>query len=123
MKKAFFLKYDPPPPHRQQAEVASPTDSEDRTPGRLQAVWPPPKPKDEDEKVGLKYTEAGKTFWQCFVFAPIAGMLTEEHTGPTSKKDTPLAKIPGRQIAEVRLVQSRLAKPPVSHLAQAHVSL
>ncbi|XP_007549296.1 formin isoform X3 [Poecilia formosa] len=36
----------------------SPTDSEDRTPGRLQAVWPPPKPKDEEEKVGLKYTEA-----------------------------------------------------------------
>lgn len=35
-------------------------DSEDRTPGRLQAVWPPPKPKDEEEKVGLKYTEAGK---------------------------------------------------------------
>lgn len=43
-----------------QTEV-SPTDSEDRTPGRLQAVWPPPKPKDEEEKVGLKYTEAGKT--------------------------------------------------------------
>ncbi|KAJ0008898.1 hypothetical protein NQD34_016313 [Periophthalmus magnuspinnatus] len=40
------------------AEVTSPTDSEDRTPGRLQAVWPPPKPKDEEEKVGLKYTEA-----------------------------------------------------------------
>uniref|UniRef100_A0A1A7X4Q9 Drebrin n=1 Tax=Iconisemion striatum TaxID=60296 RepID=A0A1A7X4Q9_9TELE len=39
-------------------EVASPSDSEDRTPGRLQAVWPPPKPKDEEEKVGLKYTEA-----------------------------------------------------------------
>uniref|UniRef100_A0A3B4ARV5 FH2 domain-containing protein n=1 Tax=Periophthalmus magnuspinnatus TaxID=409849 RepID=A0A3B4ARV5_9GOBI len=38
--------------------VTSPTDSEDRTPGRLQAVWPPPKPKDEEEKVGLKYTEA-----------------------------------------------------------------
>ncbi|XP_043998309.1 formin-like isoform X1 [Gambusia affinis] len=36
----------------------SPTDGEDRTPGRLQAVWPPPKPKDEEEKVGLKYTEA-----------------------------------------------------------------
>ncbi|XP_030070061.1 formin-1 isoform X2 [Microcaecilia unicolor] len=33
-------------------------DSEDRTPGKLQAVWPPPKPKDEEEKVGLKYTEA-----------------------------------------------------------------
>lgn len=43
-----------------QTEVTSPTDSEDRTPGRLQAVWPPPKPKDEEEKVGLKYTEAGK---------------------------------------------------------------
>ncbi|KAM6912925.1 formin-1 [Xenentodon cancila] len=39
-------------------EVTTPTDSEDRTPGRLQAVWPPPKSKDEEEKVGLKYTEA-----------------------------------------------------------------
>ncbi|XP_066464598.1 formin-1 isoform X1 [Eleutherodactylus coqui] len=36
----------------------SPSEPEDRTPGRLQAVWPPPKPKDEEEKVGLKYTEA-----------------------------------------------------------------
>ncbi|MEE6491802.1 hypothetical protein FKM82_016381 [Ascaphus truei] len=36
----------------------SPSDTEDRTPGRLQAVWPPLKPKDEEEKVGLKYTEA-----------------------------------------------------------------
>ncbi|XP_073465988.1 formin-1 isoform X3 [Aquarana catesbeiana] len=36
----------------------SPSDPEDRTPGRLQAVWPPPKPKDGEEKVGLKYTEA-----------------------------------------------------------------
>ncbi|XP_078089427.1 formin-1-like isoform X2 [Mustelus asterias] len=36
----------------------SPSESEDRTPGRLQAVWPPPKSKDEEEKVGLKYTEA-----------------------------------------------------------------
>jgi len=43
-----------------QTELTTPTDSEDRTPGRLQAVWPPPKPKDEEEKVGLKYTEAGK---------------------------------------------------------------
>ncbi|XP_056152023.1 formin-1-like [Lampris incognitus] len=39
-------------------EVTSPAESEDRTPGRLQAVWPPPKPKDEEEKVGLRYTEA-----------------------------------------------------------------
>ncbi|XP_069805451.1 LOW QUALITY PROTEIN: formin-1 [Dendropsophus ebraccatus] len=36
----------------------SPSDPEDRTPGRLQAVWPPPKPKDDEDKVGLKYTEA-----------------------------------------------------------------
>ncbi|XP_072896230.1 formin isoform X2 [Hemitrygon akajei] len=36
----------------------SPSESEDRTPGRLHAIWPPPKPKDEEEKVGLKYTEA-----------------------------------------------------------------
>lgn len=43
-----------------QAEVTSPADGEDRTPGRLQAVWPPPKARDEEEKVGLKYTEAGK---------------------------------------------------------------
>ena len=48
-----------------QAEVTSPTDSEDRTPGRLQAVWPPPKTKDEEEKVGLKYTEAGKNCNRC----------------------------------------------------------
>ncbi|KAK9533544.1 hypothetical protein VZT92_008656 [Zoarces viviparus] len=39
-------------------ELTSPTDSEDRTPGRLQSVWPPPKTKDGEEKVGLKYTEA-----------------------------------------------------------------
>lgn len=36
----------------------SPTEQDDRTPGRLQAVWPPPKTKDAEEKVGLKYTEA-----------------------------------------------------------------
>ncbi|XP_048393762.1 formin-1 isoform X2 [Stegostoma tigrinum] len=36
----------------------SPSEFEDRTPGRLQAIWPPPRPKDEEEKVGLKYTEA-----------------------------------------------------------------
>ncbi|XP_051500904.1 formin [Myxocyprinus asiaticus] len=28
------------------------------TPRRLQAIWPPPKPKDKEEKIGLKYTEA-----------------------------------------------------------------
>ncbi|KAM9715289.1 formin-1 isoform 4-T4 [Dama dama] len=36
----------------------SPTEQDDRIPGRLQAVWPPPKTKDTEEKVGLKYTEA-----------------------------------------------------------------
>ncbi|XP_077366248.1 formin [Festucalex cinctus] len=35
------------------SETTSPIE-EERTPGRLQAVWPPPR----DEKVGLKYTEA-----------------------------------------------------------------
>nr|XP_029542763.1 LOW QUALITY PROTEIN: formin-like [Oncorhynchus nerka] len=45
-------------PAESKSEVTSPTDSEDRTPGRLQAIWPPPKPKDEEEKVGLRYTEA-----------------------------------------------------------------
>ncbi|XP_073784055.1 formin-1 isoform X1 [Danio rerio] len=39
------------------SEVTSPSDGEDRTPGRLQAVWPPPKEAAE-EKVGLRYTEA-----------------------------------------------------------------
>ncbi|XP_077394745.1 formin-like isoform X2 [Festucalex cinctus] len=45
-------------PTEANTEATSPADSEDRTPGRLQAIWPPPKSKDEEEKVGLKYTEA-----------------------------------------------------------------
>ncbi|KAG7466373.1 hypothetical protein MATL_G00163900 [Megalops atlanticus] len=45
-------------PTELKSEVTSPADSEDRTPGRLQAIWPPPKSKDEEEKVGLRYTEA-----------------------------------------------------------------
>ncbi|MCJ8737063.1 hypothetical protein PDJAM_G00019580 [Pangasius djambal] len=45
-------------PGEVKTEASSPGDSEDRTPGRLQAIWPPPKPKDEEEKVGLRYTEA-----------------------------------------------------------------
>ncbi|CAL8316181.1 unnamed protein product [Boreogadus saida] len=36
------------------SEADTPGDGEERTPGRLQAIWPPPR----DEKVGLKYTEA-----------------------------------------------------------------
>ncbi|XP_063078857.1 formin-1-like [Engraulis encrasicolus] len=38
------------------SEGSSPADNEERTPRRLQAIWPPPKQKDE--VVGLKYTEA-----------------------------------------------------------------
>uniref|UniRef100_A0A8C1M9V6 Formin 1 n=1 Tax=Cyprinus carpio TaxID=7962 RepID=A0A8C1M9V6_CYPCA len=44
-------------PTEEKSEVTSPSDGEDRTPGRLQAVWPPPK-EDGEEKVGLRYTEA-----------------------------------------------------------------
>lgn len=89
----------PHPPPLQQAEVASPTDSEDRTPGRLQAVWPPPKPKDEDEKVGLKYTEAGeklcrgqqsnmgKTLHQNH--SPIASLLSARERGGGATSVTP----------------------------------
>ncbi|XP_051265961.1 formin isoform X1 [Dicentrarchus labrax] len=36
------------------SETSTPGEGEERTPGRLQAVWPPLK----EEKVGLKYTEA-----------------------------------------------------------------
>ncbi|KAM9355178.1 formin-like isoform 1-T1 [Pholidichthys leucotaenia] len=36
------------------SELSTPVEGEERTPGRLQAVWPPFK----EEKVGLKYTEA-----------------------------------------------------------------
>ncbi|KAF3703100.1 Formin Limb deformity protein [Channa argus] len=36
------------------SETSPPAEGEERTPGRLQAVWPPLK----EEKVGLKYTEA-----------------------------------------------------------------
>ncbi|RLW10058.1 hypothetical protein DV515_00002197 [Chloebia gouldiae] len=39
----------------------SPSEQDDKTPGRLQTVWPPPKANHEEVKVGLKYTEAGKT--------------------------------------------------------------
>lgn len=58
-----------------QTEVTSPGDSEDRTPGRLQAVWPPPKPKDEEEKVGLRYTEAGRV-----CFNKQASIYVQNHT-------------------------------------------
>lgn len=47
-----------------QSETSTPGEGEERTPGRLHAVWPPLK----EEKVGLKYTEAGTTDTLCVVF-------------------------------------------------------
>ncbi|XP_028253678.1 formin [Parambassis ranga] len=38
----------------EKSEASTPGEGEERTPGRLQAIWPPLK----EEKVGLKYTEA-----------------------------------------------------------------
>ncbi|XP_062407391.1 formin [Sardina pilchardus] len=43
------------PKTNSKAEDSPLAEHEERTPRRLQAIWPPPKPKDE---VGLKYTEA-----------------------------------------------------------------
>ncbi|XP_068199214.1 formin isoform X3 [Antennarius striatus] len=43
-----------PLPAEFRSEAVTPGEGEERTPGRLQAVWPPLK----EEKVGLKYTEA-----------------------------------------------------------------
>ncbi|KYO28309.1 formin-1 isoform C [Alligator mississippiensis] len=42
----------------QKSPDLSPSEQDDKTPGRLQTVWPPPKINDQEEKVGLKYTEA-----------------------------------------------------------------
>ncbi|TRY83550.1 hypothetical protein DNTS_016260 [Danionella cerebrum] len=59
--RSFFERQNKPPVNETaivtESEVTSPSDGEDRTPGRLQAVWPPPK-EEREEKVGLKYTEA-----------------------------------------------------------------
>ncbi|RXN05610.1 formin-like isoform X2 [Labeo rohita] len=55
--KAPVTEAKSPTEEKEKSEVTSPCDGEDRTPGRLQAVWPPPK-EDGEEKVGLRYTEA-----------------------------------------------------------------
>ncbi|XP_073683598.1 uncharacterized protein [Garra rufa] len=55
--KAPVADVKSPTEEKEKSEVTSPSDGEDRTPGRLQAVWPPPK-EDGEEKVGLRYTEA-----------------------------------------------------------------
>lgn len=59
--RAVFERSKPRPadsPTDPKSPDQSPTEQDDRTPGRLQAVWPPPKTKDTEDKVGLKYTEA-----------------------------------------------------------------
>ncbi|XP_022541409.2 formin [Astyanax mexicanus] len=55
--RAIFDRSSSKSPDRNITDSKS-SESEERTPGRLQAIWPPPKPKDEEEKIGLKYTEA-----------------------------------------------------------------
>ncbi|XP_010128819.1 PREDICTED: formin-like, partial [Chlamydotis macqueenii] len=58
--KAVFERSKPKPgdgPSDKSPDL-SPSEQDDKTPGRLQTVWPPPKAKHEEVKVGLKYTEA-----------------------------------------------------------------
>ncbi|XP_060722405.1 formin isoform X1 [Tachysurus vachellii] len=57
IRAIFDRNSSKPPDNKNISENKSP-ENEERTPGRLQAVWPPPKSKDEEEKIGLKYTEA-----------------------------------------------------------------
>ncbi|XP_016372482.1 formin-like [Sinocyclocheilus rhinocerous] len=57
LRAIFERQLSKAPVAEEKSEVTSPSDGEDRTPGRLQAVWPPPK-EDGEEKVGLRYTEA-----------------------------------------------------------------
>nr|XP_057913841.1 formin-like isoform X4 [Doryrhamphus excisus] len=57
--KAFFERTSNKNPEEKlgsnsKSEASSPVQGEERTPGHLQVVWPPPK----EDKVGLKYTEA-----------------------------------------------------------------
>uniref|UniRef100_A0A8C2HM79 FH2 domain-containing protein n=1 Tax=Cyprinus carpio TaxID=7962 RepID=A0A8C2HM79_CYPCA len=54
--KAFFDRTSSKSPDNK--ETTDSKVSEEHTPKRLQTVWPPPKSKDEEEKIGLKYTEA-----------------------------------------------------------------
>uniref|UniRef100_A0A671L7K6 Formin-like n=1 Tax=Sinocyclocheilus anshuiensis TaxID=1608454 RepID=A0A671L7K6_9TELE len=57
LRSIFERQLSKAPVAEEKSEVTCPSDGEDRTPGRLQAVWPPPK-EDGEEKVGLRYTEA-----------------------------------------------------------------
>ncbi|XP_057209764.1 formin isoform X2 [Triplophysa rosa] len=55
--RAFFDRSPIKSPDNKRTDCKSDV-SEERTPRRLQTIWPPPKPKDKEEKIGLKYTEA-----------------------------------------------------------------
>ncbi|OCT68690.1 formin-1 isoform X1 [Xenopus laevis] len=84
----------------------SPTDGEDRTPGRLQAVWPPPKPKDEEEKVGLKYTEAE---YQAAILH-----LKREHKDETeelkSQSEVTIFNVRGEQAVQTARLEEEIQK-------------
>ncbi|XP_073789454.1 formin-1 isoform X1 [Danio rerio] len=56
--RAFFDRNSSKSPEIKDTTDCKPEVSDEHTPKRLQTVWPPPKPKDEEEKIGLKYTEA-----------------------------------------------------------------
>ncbi|XP_067240050.1 formin isoform X2 [Chanodichthys erythropterus] len=56
--RAFFDRTSSKSPDNKETTDSKTEVSEEHTPKRLQTVWPPPKPKNEEEKIGLKYTEA-----------------------------------------------------------------
>ncbi|XP_073711478.1 formin [Misgurnus anguillicaudatus] len=56
--KAFFDRNTIKSPGTKRSSESNSEVSGERTPRRLQTIWPPPKPKDKEEKIGLKYTEA-----------------------------------------------------------------
>ncbi|KAL7888334.1 hypothetical protein AOLI_G00033080 [Acnodon oligacanthus] len=56
--RAIFDRHSSKSPDNRNLSDSKSYESEERTPGRLQAVWPPPQLKEKEEKIGLKYTEA-----------------------------------------------------------------
>ncbi|XP_039548585.1 formin isoform X3 [Pimephales promelas] len=53
--RAFFDRNSSKSPDNKETKADV---SEEHTPKRLQTIWPPPKLKNDEEKIGLKYTEA-----------------------------------------------------------------
>ncbi|XP_077076428.1 formin isoform X2 [Siphateles boraxobius] len=56
--RAFFDRNSTKSPDNKETTDSKADVSEEHTPKRLQTIWPPPKLKNEEEKIGLKYTEA-----------------------------------------------------------------